>query len=136
MRGSGRQSLRAPSIALPIAAPVAMRTGAGTLGEDVGENLPVGPALGVFAIGRLVGVVGEMSQAEVVVLADLHPPKARDQRFGLVVGRPVRGPILALMIDSPRPIAPVQQVVGVVLVGRNRRPWGDEARCQGADVSV
>lgn len=87
--GSGCQALRAAGIALPIAAPVPMRAGVGALGQDVGEDRPVGPAPGVLTIGRLVGVVGEVGQTEVVVLADLHPAKTRDVRLRLVVGRPV-----------------------------------------------
>jgi len=128
MRGSGRQALRAAGGALPVAAPVPMRAGVGAVGQDVVEDLPIGPAPGVLAIGLLVGVVGEVGQAELVVPADLHAPEARDLRLGLVVSRPVRGPILVLMIDSAHRIAPVQQIVGVGLVGRDRCPRGNKAR--------
>jgi hypothetical protein len=77
-----------------------------------------------------------VGQTEVVVLADLHPAQARDVRFGLVVGGPIRGSVLPLMIDPTHPIAPVQQIVGIGLVGRERGPRGNEARGQGADVGL
>jgi len=118
VRGSGRQTLRAPGVALPIAAPVAMRAGAGTLGEDVGEDFPVGPAPGVLAIGRLVGVVGEVGQAEVVVLADLHPPKAREQRLRLVLRRYAPGGV-----QGARPDMTGRDAT------RRRRPFSSRPSC-------
>ncbi len=100
------------------------------------EDFAVGTAPGVLPISCLVGEVGEVGQTEVMVLADLHAPKAQDQGLRLVVGRPVRSPIRTLMIDPPHRIAPVQQVGGIVLISWERRPWGDKARRQGADVSL
>ena len=40
------------------------------------------------------------------------------------------------MTDPTHRIAPVQQIVGVGRVGRDRRPRGNKARCQGADVRL
>jgi hypothetical protein len=77
-----------------------------------------------------------VGQTAVVVLADFHPAKARDVRLRLVVGRSICGPILPPTIDPTPSIAPVQQSVGVGLVGRDGRPRGNKARCQGADVGL
>ncbi len=63
----GRQAFFEALVALPIAAPVPVSSGARTLGQDVAEDLPVALAAGVFPVGGLVSVIGQVAGAELMV---------------------------------------------------------------------
>lgn len=50
-----------------------VRAGNGTFLRDVGEYLAVRPTARILAVGRFVGVVGEVQIPELVDLSVLHP---------------------------------------------------------------
>ena len=69
-----------------------------------------------------------------MVLADIHALEAGMEGLGLIGVGPVLGAIgLAVVDPAPREVG-VQQVVGLGLVGRDRRARGDEALGQTPDV--
>ena len=113
-----------------------MGEGARALGHDVAEDLSIATASGVFPVGRLIGIVGQMAVAELVGLTDLHAPKPREVGFRLVVGRTVTGPVFTLMIDPSHREAGMQQVVGIRLISRDDSPRGDEACGQAAGIGL
>jgi hypothetical protein len=58
-----------------------------------------------------------VAKSELVVLAELHAPEAREIGRGLLVGGPVVGSVLLLVVDPTHGVAAVQEIVGVRLVG-------------------
>lgn len=79
-----RQTFFLTLVPLPVAAPITIRQRAGTLGHDVSEYLAIRPTARVLAVGRFVGVVGEVQISELVDLVVLHTAKTGKVGFSEV----------------------------------------------------
>src|SRR5574340_240491 len=114
---SGRQQFARPAVALPVSAPVPADAGAQALGQQVADDLAVGPTAGVLPIGHLMGIAVEILRRHLVDLADLETAKAAEVTLRLVVRGAIGGAVFLGMIDAPEAVLGVQQIVGVGFVG-------------------
>lgn len=120
-----RQPFLLPLVPLPVAAPVMMRPGPDAFLRDVHEDAAVSPAPGVLAVGRLVGVVGQIQVSELVDLTILHAPEPREVGLSQVVRGAVVGAILQAVIHAPGVELGVQRIIGIGFVGADRRAGQD-----------
>lgn len=113
-----------------------VRAGDGALLRDVGEDSAVCPTARILAVGRFVGVVGEVQIPELVDLAVLHPAEAGEVGFGQVVGNALVAAILLCVVHAAGIELGMQAVVSVGFVGTDHGAPADIPFGQLAHVSL
>ena len=84
------------------------------------KHRAVGLPAHIFTVCRFVGIVCQVQIAELVALTVLHPAKAGEERFGLIVGSAVRSAVLDAVVHAARIELGVQRIVGIGFVGADR----------------